>query len=507
MPTVTRYNPIAIITRWFKALFPEQKAVDREVSALDRRAVYAHNWNYYLNQVYNRTIFGGSLDYINEQLGEAAAKDISGLINPIEQVIELYAQNTFAGNFGDEITIDKQVGDTLSGLVAVNPQLNEPLSKIFKWSNINAEKDRFARYAALFGNCGIRTVARVGKSYPNDPLTDRRVFLQFEHPALIEDLNEDARGNIDQILTIHRILEGDIDIRGENQERQYHIYKMLMTRENFTTLRDDQPYNNIANERSEIFSNYPNLLGFVPYVLAYFRKHEQTYGAWCFIGTEQIIDRCNALSTHLLRQIWRHVNVTWMVTTSGAPPREYNFGGQRVLHIIRRLSENAADTNIEPLIANLSLADTITALKFFVNEVLPDRLPELKAIQGTFLANQSGETVAQLRKPAEDKLLVFRANIEHALIRSLQMALSYGIVQGLWEVGTGIGTREAADNAFQNGALDFRFNKRPALTLTEGEKLANEQLRKQIDQTGTENDFLGTGRQPPKELPASSSIN
>jgi hypothetical protein len=505
---LTRYNPLAIITRWFKALFPDQKITDRDVTPLDRRSVYAHLWNYYINQVYMRTIYGGSLDFINESLGEAAARDISGLINPVEQVVELYAQNTFAGNFGDEITIDEQVGDSLAGERTVNAQIREPLSRIFKWSNINAEKDRLARYASLFGDCGIRVVAKVGRDYPNDPIEDRRVYLQFEHPATIEDFDEDNRGNITQILNVYRVLEGDIDIRGESQNREYHVYKMLMTRTGFETLRDDQPFNNVTEAQDGKFSSYGNLLGFVPYVTAHFRKHDHRFGAWCFIGTEQILDRVNALITHILRQIWRHVNVTWLVTTSGAPPSEYHFGGQKILHIVRKLTEDAADTNVEPLIAQLSLADALAVLKFLVEQVLPDRMPELKAIQGTFLSGQSGETVAHLRKPAEDKLLVFRANMEDALSRACKMALSYGILLGLWNAGTGIGTPEAANRAFQQGLLDFRFNKRPALSLTEGEKLQNEKLQKEIENSGVENDFLNEGRQPQtKELPASNSIN
>lgn len=508
MANITRYNPIAIVTRLFKALFPEQKGVVQEVSSLDRRAVYAHLWNYYMNNVYNRTLYGGSLDYINEALGEAAAKDISGLINPVEQVIELYAQNTFAGAFGDEIKVDPQITNTVGETTTVDKRVTSALAQIFKWTNINAEKDRFARYAALFGTVGIRVVAKVGKDYPDDLVENRRVYLQFEHPALIEDFATDSRGNINQMLTTHRVKEGEIDIRDPDNSRDFHIYKMLMTETKFTTLRDDEPYDNIAEKVDGQFANYPNILGFVPYVLAYFRKHDQDYGAWAFVGTEPILDRINALATHLLRQVWRHVNVTWVITTSGEPPKEYVFGGQRVLHIIRKLTENVADTTIEPMVAQLSLGETLEILKYLAGDVLPDRMPELKATMGVFLANQSGETVAQLRKPASDKLLVFRANIEEALIKSLKMALSYGILLGVWEVGTGIGTVEAANTAYQNGWLDFRFNKRPALTLTETERLTNEKLAADIKTEQNSAGFLNEGTQPtPEPASANSAIN
>jgi hypothetical protein len=90
----------------------------------------------------------------------------------------------------------------------------------------------------------------------------------------------------------------------------------------------------------------------------------------------------------------------------------------------------------------------------------------MKATDGQFLSHQSGGTVAQLRLPAEQRILGARTNIEADFIKAQQIALSLGILHGLWDLGTGMGTRAAADRAYEQGLEDHRFNKRSALPLT-----------------------------------------
>lgn len=491
---MARFNPLSIITKFFKNVFTDKNDnLDADISHQERLEAYNLLWSYYINNVYTRTFFGGHLDYINQQLGEQASNQLYGLINPIEQVIELYAQNTFSGFYGKDFYIESEVNDG-KNKKAVNSEILEPINNIMKWSNFNAHKDRFSRITALFGNCGIRVVVKVGADYPNDDITERRVYLQFEHPALIEDYVTDGRDNVTQILTKHQVVEGDLSF-SSSEQRKSHTYRILMTKERFKTERDDKQFdltglnkpNNQTEKEQEIsgsFADYANIYGFTPYAISFARKHDSKWGAWVFLGSEQIIDRNNALSAHIEKQITRHVNVTWMVTTTGDAPQEYNFSGSRVLVIKRQASMEGVngDTKVEPLIATLDLSGAIEKLKFNVTQ-LADRLPELKAINGEFLSGQSGETIAQLRKPAEDKLLAFRGNAEATLIRAIQMALSAGIVLGIWNVGTGSGTREAMDKAYKTGLLDFEFNERPALTITKQEKLAVDLQEVEIDQS------------------------
>jgi hypothetical protein len=116
---------------------------------------------------------------------------------------------------------------------------------------------------------------------------------------------------------------------------------------------------------------------------------------------------------------------------------------------------------------NLDFAGVIAALERAAG-YLRERQPELILNALTLLSGLSGETIGQVIKPAETAVLRARALYEDALIRALQIGLSYGVLYGLWNLGTGQGTPDAAARAYDDGQGPeaFRFAEREALPLT-----------------------------------------
>lgn len=494
-------NPLAFVSKIF-APGTVEVMKPSSITPVDRRNVYQLLEGYYHNTIYNREIWRGSLDYVNRELGEAAARDLAGLFNPIERGTELYAQNVFAGAFGDEIVLADTVGPKNKPR-ALNKDIIDPLEQIWEWSNFNSgEKERYTRIGSMLGTVGIRVVAKVGPTFPNDDPLERIVYIQFEHPSIIEDYVKNQQQEVTQVLTIHHELEGDINVQDTQTNRAVNIYKTLMTETKFQTLKNDMPYNEVIDDIDNEFITTPNTLGKVPYVLSFHRKLEGAWGAWWFIGSENPIDRLNSLVAHINRQIIRHVKVKWLVASKGNPPREFNFSDTSVLFVKLLPEQTGNDTFIKPLVADLSLGDAINEAKFMLGE-LRDRMPELKAIDGNFLSNTTGQTVAQLRIPAIDRLKVARANYESNLIKAQKLALAYGILLGIWDLGTGKGNMEAVTRAIKEKKLDHKFNKREYLTVTESERLQNQLLEMQIE---SERTIAGspvnraTGQQP-RNLP------
>lgn len=404
---------------------------------------------YYHNTVFDAVSSGGQRDQINAVLGNGYATDLAGLYNPVDRVVDLYL-HVFGGQFGTDIRIE-----------AENIRIEEPITKIWRWSNINIAKQPLCRMAANHGTVGLRIVARDAVD-----LASRRVYIKPEHPKVIRDADMDDRGNVRQILLEYDYTYGDLS------DRTTVTIRELMTKDRIQTWRvqgaSEIPFDMALNQDNGPGADIENVLGVVPYVLLAHMPGDP-WGYNAYYKALPLINRLNALATHINIQIHQHVRAVWLVAAAGQAPVEFDLSGQKIVYV--NTQNTASPPLMVPMVANLSLADAITQSKALLTE-LEDKLPELKATGGEFLSNQSGETVAELRKPAEDKLGLARTNYEDALMRAQQIALSWGILLDLWNLGTGRGTREAADRAFQSGKEDHSFNTRPLLPITKQERNA-----------------------------------
>lgn len=437
-----------------------------------RRVLYRIWWGYYTNNIYESEVDGGLRRVVNDYLSDARVGNIAGLFNPIQRVVDTY-QLVFDGNFGNQIKIDEKLED---GKTPVNKAVPEALSKVWRWSNINKEKELLCRYTPTFGTCGIRIVAK------NDPLPEkRRIYLKVEHPSRILDLEVDNHNNITQILLEYEIEEGDIAERfmanptgildDFRAERRTYLIREYMSKDKFWATRDDKPYDMINKVENGPYSSYENISGIVPYVLVPQNYVGSPFGLPSFYGHERKVDHLNALVAHINQQIRHHVTATWFLEAGGPPPDRIEIGDMTVVYVQKELGQTSS-ASMTPIVANLNLADAITQVKT-LQEELQNSMPELKATDGQFLSHQSGGTVAQLRLPAEQRIMSARSNYEDALVRAQKIALSLGILYEVpdFDLGTGTGSREAADEAYVSGAEDHKFNDRPALPLTVDDEL------------------------------------
>lgn len=418
-------NPIAALVRRFTHTPPIAHS-----AFLERQAQFDVWDRYFTNTIYERTSEGGLRDEINGTLGGQAAADLAGLYNPVARVVGLY-QSVFDGNFGDEIRIETR-----------NARLTTPIAQIWTWSNLNQAKYLLQELAANLGTVGLRIVAR-GDSDPDK----RRVYVKPEHPRIIHDVELDDRGNVQGI-----VLQYD-RVTGIGEAQKIETIREEQTKETITLYRVDY-------ERLIPLSTEPNDLGVVSYVLLQHEPSGHAFGRNAYYRVRAALDRLNSLLTHIDTQIHDHVNAVWVVAAAGDAPQEFDISGRKIVYINTRTA--TTQPSIEAMVANLSLSDAITRAEQQIRLIEAD-LPELKATGGQFLANQSGETVSELRTPAEDALRRARANYEDGLMRAQQIALSWGVLMDLWDVGTGTGTREAADRAYHGGFEDHQFNVRPLL--------------------------------------------
>lgn len=426
-----------------------------------RRILFKLWWAYYDNSVYKSIDEGGYRKLINDRLGSAKVGGLAGLYNPVERASDAY-QYVFDGRFGDEIKIDDKQDD---GETPVNKKILDPIKKIWKWSNMTDEAEMLCRYTPVLGSCGIRVVME-----NSTDTAAKRVYLSVEHPNLIRDVEVDSRGNITQLILEYDKLEGSM--RDGETVQEWHSYVEYMSREVFWIQKDDQWWNFQTEEfvDTQEEAEVKNLAGFVPYVIVRHRNVGSVFGVPCFYGQDEKIDHINALATHLAQQVHKHVTATWLLEAGGPKPDFITLGDMNIIYVQRELGQTSA-AKMEALVANLNIEQAGGLLDRLQGE-LGNSMPELKATDGEFLSHQSGGTVAQLRTPAEQRILKGRAAIEDAVVKAQKMALSLGVIYNLWDLGTGKGSRAAADAAFSQGKLDHRFNKRPAFPLTVDDKLS-----------------------------------
>ncbi len=378
-------------------------------------------------------------------LGNARAADLAGLYNPVAAVVGLY-QHVFGGRFGGAVRVQPgRTGD---------PRLIDYLADVWQWSNIDIEKQPLCKFGANYGTAGIRIVADERR---------RRAYLKAEHPAIIRDVEVDDRGNVTGV----ELEYADTFGLGDNQETI--TIREVLTREALQTYRVKGADNLVLYDRQSRTEGGPAAematpFGVVPYVLLRHDYSGEPFGANAYARALPAIDRLNALLSHIDVQVHQHVRTTWAVAASGAAPEEFDLGGKKIIYF--NTEGGTAPPVFQALVADLSIADATKQAQVQLGAI-EDLLPELKAIAGAYLSGQSGETIAELRKPAEDAVLLARANYEDALVRAQQIALSYGVWMGIFDLGTGAGP-DAADRAYHEGKEDHTFVERPALTTMSG---------------------------------------
>src|SRR5213076_2172661 len=118
---------------------------------------------------------------------------------------------------------------------------------------------------------------------------------------------------------------------------------------------------------------------------------------------------------------------------SGSGPKPLRFPLGRVTVLYAQTAQGVPAPDYKSITPALDFSGVIAAVERDAG-YLRERQPELILNALTLLSGLSGETIGQVIKPAETAVLRARALYEDALIRALQIGLSYGVLYGLWNL-------------------------------------------------------------------------
>lgn len=254
---------------------------------------------YILDDYYNNTIYTSVATYAAMHRHLAGLyRHIRGVYNPVMRGCDLFAANVYPGPLDMENFAKGAIP-----LAGTNDTFKNGFRQLAIWSNWQAQKARYVRDAAKYGDVFIKVC--------DDPVK-QKVYLELLDPRLIKDMQVDSQGNIQQIVIEYTKTEDTLlQPTSAAREQQTYTYTEIINKDRFQTFRDGQPYAYYANAAGELVSEWPNDYGFVPVVQAKFKDVGMTFGAAAFQATLRKIDELNDAASNLLDQVRKVVTPLW----------------------------------------------------------------------------------------------------------------------------------------------------------------------------------------------------
>lgn len=394
----------------------------------------------------------GALKVVLKSLGKpctAQAEDrnpITPYYNPVKPIVGFYS-NAFGGRLGGDIKIAEKVGDR-----DVSPAMSDVVNRVWRWSNLDHRSAEMTTIGANQGTVGIRVVFSGG----DDP----RVYLDFDHPSFIKSIDVDNRGNVQAVQLAYTAVRDS----GDGHQETFQVQEII-SKEGFSQLWDG--VERLTPEQQK------NPLGLCPYVLV---RHEivpnDVFGRHAYFGSERAMHAINFGLSQLDDSIVQHVWPYVFATAAAKKPTKYTTGRYTVIYAENK--EGQPQATFDPLVPPLDFAGAIVHFQKLL-DLVRDRQPQLILSEMGLLSGVSGETLAQVLKPAECESVRARVLYEDGIIRAIQIAASVGIFNGVkgFDLRTGTGTKDAAERAYDDGQGPeaFAFADRPAIQPTVFQKI------------------------------------
>lgn len=416
--------------------FNEQNYVPLEAYGFDEYKVrLARYWQFRLYA--DNTVFS-TIETYRQQHKNARDlyRHIRSIYNPVSRLIDLEVAKIYGGS----IDYANQLQGGAIPILGAEPALIEAMIQLFRWSNMDATKNRFARDGATYGDRTFKVI--------DDP-AGGKVRLEVLDPRKIHNVELDAVGNVKAIHIEYT--------RYDPLTKRDYVYTELINGDTFATFKDHQPFAYYENASGELVPQWDNEYGFVPVRLG---KHKETgdvkFGTTSFNTSLSKIDEMNDLASTIHDAIRKNVNPLWGI----AGDFKMTAGNTKIPSPAEERDEQPfvkfpAGATITPMVFPLDIPGAMAALSDQVKEVEKD-MPQL-AIQRIREAGTtfSGVAIRGMYSDASDAIIASQGNADAALVAAIQMAVSIGGLRKYRNF-------EAFDlNSYAAGDLEFTIAERP----------------------------------------------
>ena len=384
-----------------------------------------------------------------------------GLRNPAHRAVEFHVSHIWPGKLGQDIQI-----------VSDNKQLPDAISKIWEWSNWASKKQLAARWFALYGSWFCKVSTKNISSAAQDGVQSvlaKRVYLKTIKPGYVVDFEVDER----DYLTYIRI---DIPfvVRSGNAVKSTMRTEIWSKLDGYAVYNHSRPYGSpigMLGNPNEVRPLSDFGIDFVPFVFAKFIDDGDKRGVGCFTHVLDKIDEANRMATRLHQILFRYNKPTTVISAnamdaSGRPLPPPQLEGEEGAEAVKTNDDDIMKlpgvSKLDYLVPNLNYDGYLKAIEAHMSELEQD-LPELSYYRLKDMgANLSGRAVRLMLSQAVDRITEARGNIEPALVRAQQMALTIATnarLPGFESLGT-----------YENGDFDHSFADRSVITESDFEQ-------------------------------------
>lgn len=442
-------------TKAFVSTFQEQSVTTNfydpddytDVSA--RRQRYAIYWAMYENTAY-RNIHKWAQPY-RAQYG--LYKYIRNIHNPSYRLGEFWTSHLMGG------MLDPLAGtDGALPIITENERLRQPIARLWRDSNWQANKDIWTLNGSILGDAVLRVC---------DDTEHKKVYLEVIHPGELTECAFDQRGNVRG----YRIDRPMGHPEGKTEEV---VYTEIAVNEggliHYQTMLNGTlyPWNGTAAEWDEEY-------GFVPMVVVQHHNVGLNWG-WSEIHPMRSkMHEADDLASMMSDQIRKTVNPAWLfagVANPATAPAPRGAAATTARPQPGREETPAlytpeANAKAQALVAPIDWAGAAAHLSSILAAIEGD-YPELRFESLRLAGDLSGEALRIARQPAEDKVRARRAGYDDGVKRAQQMAVAIGGYRG-YEAYQGFGL-----DSYAAGDLEHSIGDRAVFGSDELQQLAED---------------------------------
>lgn len=407
-----------IASRAFVTTFREQNLIPSPDSHWDSQSARAMRYLFGEGH-YTSTLYSSIHRYAARlRTDYGLYRHIRSIHSPVHQLVEFDVSAIYGGNL-DFQTLEK---GAVPILMASEP-LKNAIRQTWLWSNWRAQKSVYVRHGAMKGDVFL---------WVADDTERRKVVIEVMSPEKIKDFTPDAVGNVKAAVFEY--------VRMDENGKEY-LFRLEVDQEWFRTFRE----NHLTDE-------WPNLYGFVPLVHVQHMDVGMQYGAYCFHGSESLIDEMNDAASVLNDAVRKSVTIVYYGAGVKKPtddlvaPNESRDGVPIIY--------GPEGTTLQPLTPQIDIAAAGGNLERMQRQLEVNH-PELGFLR---LREGGNLTAPGVRAGGRDILArvdEMQSNYDDGYIRAQKMAVSIGGYRG-YDNFQGFDL-----DSYAAGKLEFYIKERP----------------------------------------------